>query len=199
MQRIALPSATKAPTSRISRNSRVPVSARPCGVRAAAVGIEKEDYIDTVPDSLLRAGIDDQNSMKGKFERVRWIRPSWAPSTIRCRSLSFCLPLSAVFRCLPLSSAVFRCLPLSSAVFRCLPLSSAVVNTRVLHRTSTGLRRLGRIVTLSHWLFGLSFLVLRLSARPRTRFALPSARLTARRFTRMPGRASLAVVASHAC
>ncbi len=194
MQRIALPSATKAPTSRISRNSRVPVSARPCGVRAAAVGIEKEDYIDTVPDSLLRAGIDDQNSMKGKFERVRWIRPSWAPSTIRCRSLSF-----AVVRCRSLSFAVFRCLPLSSAVFRCLPLSSAVVNTRVLHRTSTGLRRLGRIVTLSHWLFGLSFLVLRLSARPRTRFALPSARLTARRFTRMPGRASLAVVASHAC
>ena len=71
MQRVALPSATKAPSSRISRNSRVPISARPCGVRAASVGIEKEDYIDTVPDSLLRAGIDDQNSMKGKFERVR--------------------------------------------------------------------------------------------------------------------------------
>lgn len=70
MQRVALPSATKAPTSRISRNSRVAVSSKPCGVRAAAVGIEKEDYIETVPDSLLRAGIDDQNSMKGRFERV---------------------------------------------------------------------------------------------------------------------------------
>ena len=47
------------------------VSAKPCVVRATSVGIEKEDYIDNVPDSLLRAGIDDQNSMKGKFERVR--------------------------------------------------------------------------------------------------------------------------------
>ena len=144
MQRIALPSATKAPTSRISRNSRVPVSARPCGVRAAAVGIEKEDYIDTVPDSLLRAGIDDQNSMKGKFERVRWIRPSWAPSTIRCRSLS-----SSVFRCLPLSSAVFHCLPLSSAVFRCLPLSSAVF--RCLPLWSTRVYCIARLLDYAAW------------------------------------------------
>ena len=38
--------------------------------RAAAAAIEKEDYVDKVPDSLLREGVDDPNSMRGRFERV---------------------------------------------------------------------------------------------------------------------------------
>ena len=35
--------------------------------RAAAAAIEKEDYVDKVPDSLLREGVDDPNSMRGRF------------------------------------------------------------------------------------------------------------------------------------
>lgn len=38
--------------------------------RVSAAAIEKEDYVDKVPNSLLREGIDDPNSMRGRFERV---------------------------------------------------------------------------------------------------------------------------------
>ncbi|EFN51101.1 hypothetical protein CHLNCDRAFT_33234, partial [Chlorella variabilis] len=65
-----LTAAPAAPSAFAARSTR---RAARTAVRVQAAGakmLEAPNYIDTVPDSLLRPGIDDPDSMRGKFERM---------------------------------------------------------------------------------------------------------------------------------